>query len=428
MSVGIKAELQALVWALLIISVAGFLTKQFSILLNLSLAFYIIWHMFSARIFYSWVKNSLDLDPPQLRGGWKDLVALIVKRRDKQIRSLMKMRQVMSRNSQLTHAIDEGIIVLKNDLSVRWWNNAAKIQFGLVDGDIGRSLISLIRDPALAEYLKQESIIGRIELPSKISSNKWLMLTASRFGDRDIVLIISDITLLKNAERLRKEFVGNVSHELRTPITVLKGYLETLSDSIVPEDSLTAKAYAQMSEQVLRMQSLADDLILLSKLESQTKTISKEEIILHPLIAGIIEEAKVLSEDKHSFSLICPTDIRIFAQETDIHSVIGNLVVNAVSHNPAGANIEISVFIEGSELKVCVKDDGIGVSTEAIPKLTERFFRTDTSRNSKVGGTGLGLAIVKHIMTRYEGIIEIKGAPNKGAEFICCFPIKITHK
>ncbi len=245
----------------------------------------------------------------------------------------------------------------------------------------------------------------------------------SHFWDGDIVLVISDITPLKNTERLRKEFVGNGSHELRTPITVLRGYLETLSDGMLSENPMMKKALQQMSEQVLRMQNLADDLIVLSRLESQPEKIKKKKIELLPLMEAILEEAKMLSEGKHEFELSCPPGLSMFAQESDIHSAIGNLVINAVHHNPAGTHIQIRVLKDESSLSISVKDDGTGISAEALPRLTERFYRTDSSRNSKVGGSGLGLAIVKHVINRYDGKLEIKSRLSEGSEFICRFPL-----
>ncbi len=131
------------------------------------------------------------------------------------------------------------------------------------------------------------------------------MFTASHWGWEILFLVISDITPLKNTERLRKEFVGNVSHELRTPITVLRGYLETLSDGMLSENPIMKKALQQMSEQVLRMQNLADDLIVLSRLESQPEKIKKTKIELLPLMEAILEEAKMVSEGKHEFELSC---------------------------------------------------------------------------------------------------------------------------
>ncbi len=421
---GFRFELKIISLGLVLVLLAGWFTDQLALCLLVFLLAYFTWHLRSAWLYVGWVRKNMKTIPAELRGIWKDLALILRKQRKKQKKSIKRMRQAVKRTSQLTHAIDQGIIVLQHDRKLSWWNSAASQQLGLQDSDRGHLLTSLIREPEFARYLEQKKIKGRLELPSRINPEKWLMFTASHFGDDDIVLVISDITLLKNTERLRKEFVGNVSHELRTPITVLRGYLETMSDSMIGDNPMMQKACKQMSEQVMRMQTLADDLIVLSRLESQPGKIKKKKIELLPLMESIIDEAKIVSNNKHEFSLQCPPDLIMNAQESDIHSAIGNLVINAVHHNPQGASIEIVACEENDKLIIKVKDDGVGISAEALPRLTERFYRTDSSRSSKIGGSGLGLAIVKHVVNRYEGSLEIHSKPKQGAEFVCIFPIK----
>lgn len=423
MSPGVRIELLLLAFGLLLVLVGGWLSDQLGLCLLVLLIVYLGWHLRSGWLFSRWVKSGMKQTTSGLHGIWRELGLVLQKRRQQEKKAVQRMRDTVKRTSQLTHAIEEGIVVLQRDFSLSWWNVAAKEQLGLQDSDKGHSLASLYRDPALADYLEQKKIKGRLELPSRLNPDKWLMFTASRFGDGDIALVISDISPLKNTERLRREFVGNVSHELRTPITVLRGYLETITDGMIPENPLFQKACEQMSEQVMRMQALADDLIILSKLESQPEKINKKKVRLLPLVQALIEEAQVLSEERHSFSLNCPDNLSLMAQESDIHSAIENLIINAVHHNPAGANIQINISSDGNTIKISVKDNGVGISAEAIPRLTERFYRTDASRSSKVGGSGLGLAIVKHVINRYKGSLEIISRLQEGSEFICTFPV-----
>lgn len=364
--------------------------------------------------------------PPVLKGIWCEMADILSQKNQQQIKSIKRMRKAVKRTSQLTHAIEEGIVVLKKDFSLDWWNATAKDHLGLQASDRGHPITSLIREPELLNYLNQKKFKGRIEIPSRVNQSKWLMFTASRFGHGDIALLISDITPLKNNERLRKEFVGNVSHELRTPITVLRGYLETLTDGMIVNNPHIQKACIQMTEQVLRMQDLADDLIVLSKLESQPDKIDKKKIELLPLINNLVSQAKIVSEGKHQFKIICPPGIYMMVQESDIYSAIENLIMNAIHHNPKGAQISVSVSEDEQNIKILVKDDGIGIKNEDIPRLTERFYRTDKGRNSKSGGSGLGLAIVKHVVNRYGGKLEVFSKYGSGAEFACTFPKNAT--
>jgi two-component system phosphate regulon sensor histidine kinase PhoR len=255
---------------------------------------------------------------------------------------------------------------------------------------------------------------------SNIQDDVLLEFTASHFGQGEVVLVINDVSRLDKLERLRTEFVGNVSHELRTPLTVIRGYLETLQD-IPKNTAMENKAYYQMSEQVTRMQALAEDLILLSRLEEEVGNSVLEEFDLADLLKTIVIEAEALSEGQHiiSFDAIS-TPVR--ANQKDIRGALGNIIFNAVKHNPTGANIEIKIEAKESGFFVTIADDGIGIDPLEIPRLTERFYRGDNSRNSQTGGSGLGLAIAKHALTQAGGSLTITSRLGKGSKFECWLP------
>ena len=285
------------------------------------------------------------------------------------------------------------------------------------------AVTNLIRDPVFVSYIAQKEFVGSIKLSSSDQVGATLQLSASYFGDDEIVLVITDITRLSNLEQLRKEFVGNVSHELRTPLTVMRGYLETLED-VAAKDPLLAKAFAQMSNQVSRMQGLSDDLIMISRLESDDHQPILERINLKPMLEEIVAEAKVLGDGTHTISLVCHQDPVIEADVKDIRSVFGNIIFNAVRHNPRGANIIVRATSYTGFINISVKDDGIGIDPNEIPRLTERFYRGDSSRNSETGGSGLGLAIVKHALARNHGQLIINSRLGQGAEFVCRLPLQ----
>jgi two-component system phosphate regulon sensor histidine kinase PhoR len=291
----------------------------------------------------------------------------------------------------------------------------------LRSSDRGSAVINLIRDPEFVEYIHQDEFIGSIELSSIIQSERLLKLSASRFGASEIALVITDITRIKSLEQLRKEFVGNVSHELRTPLTVMRGYIETLQDLPANPPSVNA-AFSQMSEQVTRMQALADDLIMISRLEADNQEPVLEAVNVEGLLLSILTEVEALSGGKHTITLDCAEAINMQAQDSDIRSALGNIVFNAVRHNPEGANIEIKVSDYQDFTDIVIRDDGVGIDPVEIPRLTERFYRGDSSRNSDTGGTGLGLAIVKHSINRCGGRLIINSRLGHGAEFICRLP------
>ena len=170
------------------------------------------------------------------------------------------------------------------------------------------------------------------------------------------------------------------------------------------------------------MQALADDLILISRLEADNHEPNIETVNLYPLLNEIVAEAELLSEGKHAINLDCAAAITVEADSKEIRSLMGNLVFNAVRHNPMGASIEVKAVRHESYINISVKDDGIGIDPLEIPRLTERFYRGDSSRNSDTGGTGLGLAIVKHALGRCDGQLIINSRLGQGAEFVCRLP------
>ena len=268
-------------------------------------------------------------------------------------------------------------------------------------------------------------------MPSSSQEGRLLLFTASHFGDNEIVLVIADITRMNNLETVRKEFVGNISHELRTPLTVIRGYIETLQD--LPSNTAMAdRAFKQMATQVSRMQSLADDLILLSRFEGaeyegdggSDAQQSYPSTNLFNLLSEIMVEAEQLSGGRHSLELDCCEAISLSVEPSSLRSALGNLVFNAVRHNPQGATINISVTEPNAAVSIAIADDGVGIDPLEIPRLTERFYRGDNSRNSDTGGSGLGLAIVKHAVTSCGGELQINSRLGQGAVFICSFPTK----
>lgn len=383
---------------------------------------YLIWTFRIIGLLFNWIDKGMRGIPPDADGVWGEISDTLNRQRRRHRRGQEKMRRTINRVTRLTEALDRGILVLRSDLTLDWWNSAAKNLVGLRSSDRGSAIMNLIRDPLFVDYMHKKEFVGTIELPSIIQEGRLLEFSASSFGDDEIVLVIADITRLNNLETVRKEFVGNISHELRTPLTVIKGYIETLGDSPNNTPSVD-KAFEQMATQVNRMQLLADDLILLSQFEADGQTTNRNPINLNSLLCEIIVEAEQLSSGKHSLHLNCPDSLSITSEMSAVRSALGNIVFNAVRHNSQGATIRISVVESAETVSVAIADDGVGIDPLEIPRLTERFYRGDSSRNSTTGGSGLGLAIAKHAMTRCEGSLQINSSLGEGSEFTCRFPV-----
>ena len=393
----------------------GFLSE----FLLLGLFVYLFWTFrVSARVLV-WIDKGMRGLPPEIDGLWGEITDTLNRQRRRHRRSQDKMRLTINRVTRVTEALDEGLLVLRRDRTLDWWNSSAKRLLALRTSDRGTSVMNLIRDPVFVAYINQDQYSGSIKLASNLQNDILLELTASYFGQSEIVLVIKDISHINKLETLRSEFVGNVSHELRTPLTVVRGYLETLQD-ISNGSALQMKAYDQMSEQVMRMQSLADDLITLSQLEEDLEP-PTEPFDVVPLLEIIVGEAEALSEGQHVIAFEAQP-VMVTANQKTIRGALGNIIFNAVKHNPNGAKINIRIIDEAEGTTISVADDGIGIDPMEIPRLTERFYRGDGSRNSQTGGSGLGLAIVKHAITQAGGTLTINSRLGKGAQFDVWLP------
>jgi two-component system, OmpR family, phosphate regulon sensor histidine kinase PhoR len=231
---------------------------------------------------------------------------------------------------------------------------------------------------------------------------------------------------IQHLERMRQDFVANVSHELRTPLTVIHGYLEILLEQTNSNslDPATHKIYTQMYQQTVRMQNLIADLLLLSSLESNEleKKDLDHTVKISQLLDIIVEEAKALSNDRHTIKLFADMDLMLLGNENELRALFSNIIFNAVKYTPSGGCI--NVFWETHHKKAIFKvvDTGIGIAPEHIPRITERFYRVDKARSRESGGTGLGLAIAKHVLIRHEGKLDIQSNLGNGSIFSCIFP------
>jgi two-component system phosphate regulon sensor histidine kinase PhoR len=233
---------------------------------------------------------------------------------------------------------------------------------------------------------------------------------------------MADHEELERLHRMRQDFVANVSHELRTPLTVIHGYLEILLNNYKAIDPKLYEIWQKVFDQTERMEHLVADLLLLSKLESEEPIAKKIACKVPQLIEKIAHDAEGLSQGRHKIILKVDTSLDLAGEATELRSALSNLVMNAVHYTPKNGEIIISWRADKNAVYFEVKDNGIGIPAEHIPRLTERFYRVDKGRSRQSGGTGLGLAICKHVLMRQEAKLDIKSEVGKGSSFTAIFP------
>lgn len=375
---------------------------------------------------YQWLEQDCRGLPPNDSGLWGDLADYIYRLHLRNESARADYGDLADRIRKITGALDDGMLLLDPDQGLEWWNPAASSLLKFRDDDRAQHITNLVRDPRFVQYMRNRRFEVPIELPSPFDPARILQFSVGSFGRNELVLMVRDITRLRHLEQMRKEFVGNISHELRTPLTVLMGYLETLSDQADTLSPQWQKALEQMTQQTRRMNSLAEDLVMLSRLESTPVPPGKKLVEVCPLLTGIAESAQALCPETHVIRLDCEPGLCIPGEAKELHSAFSNLVYNAIRHNPEGCELVIQAKTGPRGLAVRFADDGIGIDSRHLPRLTERFYRVENSRSSASGGTGLGLAIVKHVLMRHHGQLEIRSSPGKGAIFTCLFDVPET--
>ena len=321
-------------------------------------------------------------------------------------------------------ASPNGIVMLDDQDQIEWCNAIAERFFGLnFKRDAMQRINFLIRRPEFVQYLNKRQFEDPLLLERMGSdSNLSLMIQAFPFGDKRHLLLVQDVTDLQKADAMRRDFVANVSHEMRTPITVLMGFLETVQ-SLELEKSQRDQYFDMMMSQAQRMKSLVEDLLTLANLESNTLPAPMQAVQIPTMMALLKNDAEALSHGRHALNFETTTPCKLMGDERELLSAFGNLVSNAIRYTPDVGSVSAkwSVNPQGQG-EFSVADTGPGISSEHLPRLTERFYRVDRSRSRDTGGTGLGLAIVKHIANRHQAQLIIESTAGKGSTFTLRFP------
>lgn len=390
------------------------------------------WSLYQARQFsalmYWFQSRDEGQEPPETSGHWGELFDELSRMQRRQNSRETLLRNVISRFQDSTSALPDAVIIIDKSNNLEWWNSAANYLLGLSDrADRGKPVMNLLRDPRFIRYYKRGQYTDPITLPSPAHADLQIQYQITRFGDGDRLLVARDVSRLMRLEQTRQDFVANASHELRTPLTVIRGYLETFLDQELPRPLL--RGLGSMQQQARRMENLVSDLLLLSRLEASHQITDEQPIQLHSVISHIMEGAEQLAQEKgHSFKLDIDPEHDISGQEIELHSAFSNLIYNAVRYTPSEGRIVVKWWVDGQGGHFSVKDNGPGIESIHLPRLTERFYRVDESRSSASGGTGLGLAIVKHVLARHNGQLTIKSKVGKGSTFACHFPLEMIVK
>ena len=320
---------------------------------------------------------------------------------------------------------------------IKYLNKSAKQRFG--ENLIDKNISSVVRDTKLLETIEEaikdqttKNVNVEINLPSYQLYKIYIIPGPTHlFPETDsVVLFLKDFTEITKAQKLKTDFVANVSHELRTPLVSIKGSLETILGPASDDKVAQKKFMSIMSDQVLRMENLINDLLILSRIELEEHIKPNKIVNLNDIFTNIKSNFELILKKKKinlQIELMEPT--LVFGDNDKLLTVFSNLIDNAIKYSQDGKNIYIKSQnsegkLIGKNMLINIKDEGIGIPQDLIPRITERFFRVDTEKSKKVGGTGLGLAIMKHIISQHRGDYEILSKVNEGTEIKIFLPTK----
>jgi two-component system phosphate regulon sensor histidine kinase PhoR len=336
-----------------------------------------------------------------------------------------KMKVILS-------SIIEGIIAIDKEGRIILFNHALgnMIDYSF-DRVLGKFHWEIIRNNQLNELLKETLQKGQTltrEIILFSPQEKIFHASANPLTEKNkiwgAVVVLNDITEIKKLEKMRSEFVANVSHELRTPLTSIQGFVETLKEGVMDDPKKARYFLTIIERQSNRLNTLIEDLLQLSRIESQEILMNFQSVNLKELVDQITLEFKGKIEDKkqHLKVDISPRLPLLKVDSEQIATVLRNLLDNAIKYTPNRGEISISALKKAENIYIEVADNGIGISAEHLPRLFERFYRVDKDRSRKLGETGLGLAIVKHIVQAHGGTVGVDSGLGKGSKFFFTLP------
>ncbi len=392
--------------------------------LLVGLLLYLAHHLRQLYRMERWLRVGRLRNPPESWGVWGHVYEHYYRWQKRYYSRKKKLGKVIREFRDSTAAMPDGTLVLDSHFAILWFNDAAEKMLRLSSQrDLGQSILNLVRSPMFRDYVHSKSYDVPIQFPSPQNDEVLLSARLIPYGREQYLLLLRDISRIQRLQTMRRDFVANASHELRSPLTVISGYLQALPDSgVLPPE--WHEPIEEMQFQCRRMSGLVEDLLELSRLETEITDASSElKVDVSDLIARVIQTAQSEDGDQHPIEFNKKTDQGLWGVERELHSAFFNLISNALRYSDQGRPVMVSWFINPQgEGVFSVEDQGIGISEKHLPFITQRFYRVDTARNQVRSGTGLGLAIVKHVLQRHGARLEIESSVGEGSAFRCIFP------
>jgi two-component system, OmpR family, phosphate regulon sensor histidine kinase PhoR len=386
-----------------------------------TLGLYLAWNLWQLRELHFWLQHRSVADPPDALGLWGDVVAQVVRLHRRKRFHKERLTRLFRELRRSTAAMPDGVVMLDPQGEIIWFNRKAGEMLDLSRRvDLGLRIDNLVRNPDFVQYLRggqySTPVIVRIDTPTE----RHIAFQVISYGEDQRLLMLRDVTKEVRLEQMRKDFVANASHELRSPLTVVAGYLETFGAD--PGIGELAAPIAEMRRQTDRMTRIIEDLLELSRFEANDGPIKGLSIDVAAMASLLRKDVLARPVHPRQVDVTVESTAALIGDEAMIQSAFSNLVDNAAKYTPAEGSVHIRWWTDEEGGHFSVRDTGPGISSEHIPRLTERFYRVDPGRSRETGGSGLGLAIVKHALHRHGARLAIESIEGRGSTFTCHFP------
>jgi len=386
---------------------------------------YVVWLLLRMANIVRWLESgAASSKAPPTAGLMNQVVGLIYREKAYSRKQKNRYRSTLARFNSLASELPDATVVFDGQRIIQWSNAAARSLLNIhEDRDQGQRIDNLLRSPDMLHYLAQAEQGTEVEIESPVTADKTLSMIKVKAGKGMTVLIARDITQRVKVREMRKSFVANVSHELRTPLTVIRGYLEMMLEDTRLDQS-HKEALINVQAQSDRMHDIVEDLLELSKLEGNPLGDHEgEPIDVSTLLHNVADSLKKTVAKEHKVEVRTDEDLVLLGSESEIYSACSNLISNAIKYTEPGSRIRVDWQIgEDGQPLLSVDDNGPGIESQHLQRLSERFYRVDKARARENGGTGLGLAIVKHVAQRHGGQLLIDSMPGVGSTFHIKFP------
>jgi two-component system, OmpR family, phosphate regulon sensor histidine kinase PhoR len=372
--------------------------------------------------FEKWINLSLS-QPEDFGGVFDDLAFRIYRIRTRSRNRKKKLTELLRSWQDSSAALPDAAVAIDVEGNITWFNLTASSMLRLHSSDNGRHIGNLLRNPKFLRYLSRGDYKEHLEIASPLDIAKTLNIRVAPYGANQRLILVSDVTHIQALMTMRRDFIANVSHELRTPLTVIMGYLESIKGENISQQEFE-KLIDKIENPAIRMKSLIEDLLLLSKLDTGAPCSpeSSATINVNAMVKNMLAEAEQLSHGQHTINIDIDEDMQLKGVEKEIYSAFFNLITNAIRYTPEGGSIKVQWTEYGDGASFCVTDTGPGIPAIHLSRLTERFYRIDVGRSRSIGGTGLGLSIVNQVLRRHDAEFHVSSDVGKGSEFCCFFP------